>query len=84
VGHIIIQLFSLFLFLDHGTIDCTFITTCHDKLTCHKILVFFVDKNVLMSFLMMYMFVNYICTKYIKACIHQGLKPKLHGITFRS
>jgi hypothetical protein len=27
-------------------------------------------------FTIMYMFLNYICTKYTKACIHQRIKPK--------
>jgi hypothetical protein len=32
--------------------------------------------KVLMPFVIMYMFVNYISTKYINAPIHQGLNPK--------
>ncbi len=34
-------------------------------------------------FMKMYMFVNYICTRYIKACIHQRLNPRPHGSTLR-
>ncbi len=34
-------------------------------------------------FTMMYMFVNHICTRYIKACIHQWLNPRPHGNTMR-
>jgi hypothetical protein len=52
-----------------------------------------VNKNVLTSFkhdvhvcifTIMYMFVDCICTKYIKACMHQGLNHKPHGNTQRS
>jgi hypothetical protein len=34
--------------------------------------------------IIMYMFVNCICARYIKACIYQGLNPRLHGNTLRS
>jgi hypothetical protein len=80
----------IFLFLDCGVTNYIFVTKCYDKFTCceHNFKVFsfanFVNKNVLTPFehdlhvrvfTMMYMFLNFICTKYIKACIHQGLSP---------
>jgi hypothetical protein len=51
---------------------------------------YFFNKNVLTPFkhdghvcasTMLYMFVNCICTKYIRARIHQKLNPKPHGNT---
>jgi hypothetical protein len=41
----------------------------------------FVNKKVLMPFIMIYMFVNCICTRYINAHIYQGFKPRLHDST---
>jgi hypothetical protein len=73
--------FSYF-FLDCGVMDYIFVTTCHDQNFKFKKKI--VNKNVLMSFehdvhvyvfTMMYMFLNCICTRYIKACFHQGLNP---------
>jgi hypothetical protein len=52
----------------------------------------FVDKKVLTPFkhdvhvcifTMIYMFINCTCTRYIKACIHQGLNHRPHGNTLK-
>ncbi len=77
----------VFFVLDHGVMDCIFIMTCHDKITCCEfflisnfILFFsFVNKFFLTPFAIMYTFVHFIYTKYINACIHQGLNPRPHG-----
>jgi hypothetical protein len=61
-----------------------------NNMPCH------LTKNSIFSFLnhgvtdyflsqhaMMYMFVNCICIRYINACIHLRLNPRLHGNTLR-
>jgi hypothetical protein len=88
--HVIIQLFFWFglvlFFLDHGVMDCIFVMICHDKITCREIVLIsfyfifgFVNKFFLTPFAIMYMFVHFIYTKHINACIHQGLNPRPHG-----
>ncbi len=78
--------------------DYIFFLACHDKFTCcenNLIIIFFpdfVDKNVLTPFkhdvhvcvfTVMYMFVNYICKRYINVSIHQRLNPRHHGTTLK-
>ncbi len=53
----------------------------------------FIDKNILTPFKhdvhghvfsMMYKFLNYYCTRYIKTCIHQRLNPRPDRNTLRA
>jgi hypothetical protein len=64
---------DFYLFLDHGITNCIFVMAWHDKNAIHamtklnvvkKLKVFFVNKKMLTLFTMIYMFVNYICTKF--------------------
>jgi hypothetical protein len=70
-----------------------FVTTCHEKkimFFCFFFFNFFFFDTILKHdahvcvLIIMYMFVNCICARYIKACIYQGLNPRLHGNTLRS
>jgi hypothetical protein len=47
-------------------------------------LLYFFNKKLLMPFTLMYMFVNYICTRYVNAHIHKRLNPISRGSTSRS
>ncbi len=82
-------LFYFFIFLDHGIMESWivfFVTSCCDKITCH-------EKNLIKKKLSkenfdtichnVHMFTNYIYTKYVYACIHQGLNPRPYGNTPR-
>jgi hypothetical protein len=78
--------FVLFcFFMHHGIMDYIFVMACCDKFTRHEKKLKFCWKICFTPFkhdihvcvfTVMYMFVNCICTKYIKTCIHQGLNPR--------
>jgi hypothetical protein len=77
------------LFLDHGITDYIFLSW-HDvtKLHVMKNFNFFFKKLSKTNFDTIchdvQMFINYIYTIYVYACIYQGLNPRLHGSTPRS
>ncbi len=69
---------------NHGVMNYIFVMACCDKITCReKNLSFyfsdFVNKKGLIPFTLMFIFVNYVCTRYVNAHIHQGLNPRPHG-----
>jgi len=86
ICHVIIQMISVFFF--------RIMESCRDKNAIHamtklhvvkkNLSLFFVDfvnKKMWILFAMMYMFVYYICTRYINAHTHQGLNQRPHGST---
>jgi len=82
--HHIISFFHFFS--DHEVMNGILVIACHDEFTCCKgFFSYFVNKNIFTPFEhdvhvcvfnMMYMFVNYICTKCIKAYNPSNIEPK--------
>jgi hypothetical protein len=66
--------------LDHGVMDCIFVMTCCDKITCH-------EKNCqqkgLHTICHSVHVCNYICMRYVNAHIYERLNPRPHESTPR-
>jgi hypothetical protein len=80
--------FPFFFPLDHGIMDFIFFIADHDKITCHELFIYYLflvlskkDFGVICYNGHVHMYCIY--TRYIDACIYQGLNLRPHGSTPR-
>jgi len=72
--------FYFFTFLrDHGIMNCIFFMACHGIYIYNPPILSTKRFWCLHHDVTCYTFVNYICTKYVNAHVHQGLNPRPHG-----